>query len=224
MLLYPEQIVSNFIGSESESEITGFLHVLPKQLGEVWNVTRTFCLLVQPDTRSQRFLKPSTISRTMTAVMYRLLSMNFTTGSRDELVRIGLLVFTHHIFLQGKGIRIACYHILQTYQNHLMHSGLEKSIDDIPPQVMLWLLMVGCISMFDISKEAWLGKILKDYAAQCRVKSWKDLQRILKQCMWIPILDDRLGEQVWISLSGGSSPASKASIETIKQHDREWPC
>jgi hypothetical protein len=37
---------------------------------------------------------------TMAAVMYRLLHMSFSSGSIDEVIRLGLLSLSYHIVLQ----------------------------------------------------------------------------------------------------------------------------
>ncbi|KAI1074918.1 hypothetical protein F5B20DRAFT_573754 [Whalleya microplaca] len=171
---------------------------LDGDLAEAWFITRKFCLLTNLGTQTKMLMRPATIYGTMTAVMYRLLHMGFAAGSLDETLRLGLLAFTHHIFLQWQDMRLPCHHQFRhIYRNHLQVHPLE---DTVPPQLLMWLLMIGAVSVFGISEEPWLGDYLQRHFERCRVNTWKDLQAILKSFMWIPLLDGKHGEEVYNSL------------------------
>ncbi|KAL1599698.1 hypothetical protein SLS60_007501 [Paraconiothyrium brasiliense] len=135
---FPDQVLSSFDSAENP----GFLNALNPDLAEVWRVTRKFCLLVNLATQTRRQFHPSLIYDSMTSIMYRLLRMVFTNGSRDEALRLGLLVFTQHIFLQGQQIRLPSQPLSQWYRIHL--KAIETKLDSQrrPKQVTLWLLMV----------------------------------------------------------------------------------
>jgi hypothetical protein len=62
---------------------------------------------------------------------------------------------------------------------------------------MLWLLMTGANSVFSISDEAWLMGHLRKHANRCNVKTWKDMQGILKSFMWIGFLDEQPGKYIY---------------------------
>ncbi len=76
----------------------------------------------------------------------------------------------------------------------------------VPPQLMLWLLMVGALSVFRISDEAWLGEYLRKHSKRCQVHGWNHMQNSLKLLMWIPLLDELPGKHIYDSLQLGSEP------------------
>ena len=155
---------------------------------------RRFCLLVNLGTQTQRLIYPEIIDQTMISVIYRLLHMKFAVGSADEAVQLGLAAFTHHIFLQWEDIKLPQYPFLAHYRNCILNLDLA---DGASSSLMLWLLMIGAISMFDALGEAWLRDSLRVHAHRCQVRTWKGLQEALKSFMWVGLLDDRPGKQVY---------------------------
>jgi hypothetical protein len=187
---YPEQVI--LIYSQEDMQLVQDLN---GYLAEVWLVMRKFCLLV--DLGTQTVIQPAIIYGTMTAVMYRLLRMGFAAGTLNESSRLGLLAFTHHIFLQWQDMRLLCHPFSETYRNYLQVHALG---DTIPPRISLWLLMIGAMSFFGVLDKVWLADYFRRQAERCGVKTWKDGQEILKSSMWISLLDDNPGKQVYDSL------------------------
>ena len=66
---------------------------------------------------------------------------------------------------------------------------------------MLWLLMTGANSVFSISDEAWLMGHLREHADRCDVKTWKDMQDILKSFIWIALLEEQSGKYTYDMLN-----------------------
>ena len=195
---YPEQVISSFSTSIHSQEDMQLVQDRNGHLAEVWLVMRKFCLLANLGTQTRMLMQPATIYWTMTAVMYRLLRMGFAAGTLDESSRLGLLAFTHHIFLQWQDMRLPCHPFSESYRNYLQVHALG---DTIPPRISLWLLMIGAISLFSVSDELWLADYLRKQAERCGVKTWKDGQEILKSSMWISLLDDKSGKQIYDSLT-----------------------
>lgn len=203
---YPHQVASSFSRSVLSQEEMKFFQDLDEDLVQNWLVTRKFCLLTNLSTQTRMRMQPATIYGTMIAVMYRLLYMTFTAGSLDETIRLSLLAFTNHIFLQWQDVKPPCHHQFRdAYRNYLQIHAL----DTVPPQLQLWLLMIGAISIFDVSEDPWLSDYLRRQVKKCRINTWKDLQGILKSFMWIPLLDEKLGEEVYSSLT--SQPSASVS-------------
>ena len=195
---YPEQVISSFSRSISSQEDIQFVQDLNGHLAEVWLVMRKFCLLAELGTQTRMLIQPAIIYGTMTTVMYRLHRMGFAAGTLYESSRLGLLAFTHHNFLQWQDIRLSCHPFSGLYRNYLQAHALR---DIIPSRISLWLLMTGAISLFSVSDELWLADYLRKQAERCGVKTWKDGQEILKSCMWISLLDDKSGKQIYDSVT-----------------------
>lgn len=195
---YPEQVISSFSPDIYSREDTHLVQGLNEQLAEVWLVMKKFCLLVNLGTQTQMLIQPALIFGTMTAVMYRLIRMGFAVGTLDESLRLGLLAFTHHIFLQWQEMKLPHHPFSKSYRNYLQIHTLK---DTVPPRILLWLLMIGAISLFSVSDELWLADYLRCQAKNCRVKTWTDGQKVLKSSMWISLLDEKFGKQVYDSLT-----------------------
>jgi hypothetical protein len=194
LLDFPKQVVSGFGPKIRCVEDLPFVQDLDTELAEVWRVMKRFCLLADLGTQTRMRIPPATIYETMTAVMYRLVHMKFGPSSLDETVRLGLLAYTHHIFLQWKDICLPRHRFSERYRFCLADQTLE---DIIPAQVMLWLFMVGVVSIFRIPDEPWLGDCLRKEVDRCGIKNWIEMQQILKTCMWIPLLDEERGKQTY---------------------------
>jgi hypothetical protein len=208
---YPEQITLSF-GRQSHrtEEIPHFSNTLARDLGEVWRFTKKFCLLANLATQTQTLIEPAAIFGTMTAVMYRLLRMEYAAGSLDETIRLGLLAFTHHTFLQWKDIHLPRHGFSIRYRRYLLDHQLQ---DLVPSHVMLWLLMTGAVSTLNISAEPWLTACLRRQMTLCGVKSWKDMQEALKVCMWIPLLSQERAKQIYEWLDGvGDGGVERKSV------------
>ncbi|KAJ3454690.1 hypothetical protein MRS44_013290 [Fusarium solani] len=73
-----------------------------------------------------------------------------------------------------------------------------KAVDAVSPQLILWLLMAGAISVF--GDEEWLKNDLREYAEKCGVKRWKEMHKTLNSFMWISLLDEQLERNIYDSL------------------------
>ncbi|XDG09185.1 hypothetical protein ABKA04_008800 [Annulohypoxylon sp. FPYF3050] len=211
---YPDQVISSFSRSASSQEETQFVQDLDPNLAEIWIISRKFCLLTNLGTQTGMRMQPETIYRTMTAVMYRLFHMSFESGSLNETVRFGLLAFTHHVFLQWRGIKPSCRHQFRhAYRNYLQIHPLDTA----SPQLLMWLLTIGAVSLFSVLEEPWLRDKLERQVERCQVNTWTKLQEVLKSFMWVPLLDDKVGEEVYSSLtSQTSTPISRAQQELVQ--------
>ncbi|KAK8076519.1 hypothetical protein PG994_003791 [Apiospora phragmitis] len=175
---YPEQLIIKSVTGPCLSQDEKIGSTLNEDLARVWRTTRAFCLLANLGTQTRMLLPPEIIHGTMAAVMYRLFYMSFVADSLDETMRLGLLVFTHHIFLQWQDTRPFPHGFSAAYRQSLRHH--MSTGNSLPSDTMVWLLMIGAVSLFSISEEGWLRDSLREHFDTCQVKAWKDLQEILK--------------------------------------------
>ena len=147
--------------------------------------------------QSQQIINTEIIHDTMTSVMYRLLHKSFAAGVIDKAVQLGLLAFSYHLFIQWQDIKLPYQYFPKTYQDCIQSLRVA---DSVSPRLMLWLLTIGSISLFDISNETWLREYMREYIHRCQVKTWKEMQDILECFMWIALLDEHLGKQIYDEL------------------------
>ncbi|KAK7960910.1 hypothetical protein PG988_012124 [Apiospora saccharicola] len=205
---YPAQLSSKPITKLRPEQGLNFISMLDEDLAEAWRTTRSFCLLANLGTQTRMLLPPETIHGTMTAVMYRLFHMGFASGSFNETVRLGLLVSTYHIFLQWQDIRPPL--LMASLRRTTKVSAVTCLM------TMVWLLTVGAVSLFNIFEDDWLRDSLREHLDICQVRTWKELQEILKSQLWIQQLDDKSGKHVYDSLSGSLNP------QVDKEEVRMW--
>ncbi|CAG9988790.1 unnamed protein product [Clonostachys byssicola] len=164
---------------------------LDQHLLTVWKVLKRFCMLVNLAYQTQQLMRIEIIHQTVTSTMYRLFAFRFPSNSLDESVRLALLAFTHNVFIQWLDITIPNKPFTTKYQSHV--DGL-----DLSPPAMIWIYMIGVVSISDPARGGWGNRGLYKYCIRCGVKKWKGLQFILSSLLWIPLLDDIPGERVFI--------------------------
>lgn len=132
----------------------------------------------------------------MASVMYRLLNLEFDFGSLDETVRLGLLGFCAQVFLQWSRVKLPHHHLAKAYKDCLL--SLREAI---PPQMSLWLLLVGYISLFPKEDEQWLKPWIQTIFHLCGAASWNEVRVILKGYLWIDFVQDEVGAKAFNSIN-----------------------
>jgi hypothetical protein len=194
---FPKQLLPASGENLSNQNNSELIRTVDRDLATAWWVMRKFCLLVNLATQTRRPMYPKIIYETMVTVMYRLLHMSFAAGSVDEAIRLGLLAFCHHVFLQWQDVKLPRYRFLTTYRHCIVRLKLVVGVSS---QLMLWLLMTGANSLFQMSEEPWLKDELRNYVERCEVKAWKGMEGILRSFMWIELLDEQPWKQIYASL------------------------
>ncbi|OTB07723.1 hypothetical protein M426DRAFT_266956 [Hypoxylon sp. CI-4A] len=139
---YPEKLLP----TSSDDKMHGqddidLIQIADNDLGIAWRVMKRFCLFVNLGMQTQRLIHPELICETMIAVMYRLLHMGFADGSIDEAIRLGLLAFSYHVFLQWQDIKPTHAQFHHAYKTCILN--LSRT-DGIPSRLTLWLSINGC--------------------------------------------------------------------------------
>jgi hypothetical protein len=76
-----------------------------------------------------------------------------------------------------------------------------KVTDGVPLELVLWLLMVGVLSFFNLAEDASLRDVFREYANKCKVTTWSKMQELLKTFAWIELLDQHAGKSIFASLA-----------------------
>ncbi len=183
----------------SRNATTLFLDGLDDDLGQAWRVMSEFCAVINLAASSKQLISTTNFLDAMASVMYRLLHMGFANGSTNEAVRLTLLAFSSMAFLHYDRFGIPYTHFASSLRDCL--SRLEPSA--VSPQLLLWLLTIGALSVFDINAAAdrWVGTLLLSSMDLCEVRSWNQMRRQLVAFLWIDILHDHPGMAIFDSLS-----------------------
>jgi len=139
----------------------------------------------------------------MASVMYRLLDMRFEARSSDEAIRLGLLCFSCSVFLHWTQLGMSYPHLTSAFREGL--ARLTSTNSRISPQLVLWLLMAGAISVFDASDHEWPKPLLLANIGLCKIDSWSQMQDLLRSFIWIGLVHDKLGKRVFDLTVGPSA-------------------
>lgn len=191
---YPYHLLPDFDGTRMPEDLTKIIAHAGTDLATAWSVMRRFCLLANLGTQTHRLVSTTVIHETMASVMYRLISKDDTPDSSVEAVRLALLAYSYHIFLQWRGVKLPFYRLQTALRVCILVLQRDGQLSS---RFMLWMLVVGAVSVFDVHEEAWLRTALRHYASKCEVKTWEEAQAMLKSFLWLPILDHKSGRSVW---------------------------
>ncbi|KAH8807292.1 hypothetical protein F5884DRAFT_788896 [Xylogone sp. PMI_703] len=188
---YPDLIIPQHPPNESLNNIC-------EELVEVWAAAKGFCSLVNIAAENGYKLPEEILLNTMASITYRLLYMRFEISSLDEVIRLGLLAFASNIFLQWQDVRPTYDHFYATYKDCLLH---HRSLDDISPPLLLWLLIVGSISVFKESDDVWVEPWLRLSIETNEASRWCEARCHLDSIMWIGMIHDKPGEIAFDAVS-----------------------
>lgn len=188
------------VGKYSPYNSVVFFDDIDEELARAWRVMSDFCSVINFAADSGQRISTETFLDTMASVVYRLLDMRFEAGSSDEAIRLGLLTFSCSVFLQWRYLGMRYPHFTSMVRDCL--ARLKSS--QISSQLLLWLLMVGAVSVFDASDDEWLKPLLFVNIGLCEIDSWKKMQDLMKSFLWIGLVYDKPGKGVFDSTVGRS--------------------
>jgi len=145
-------------------------------------------------------LSDQILLNTMGSVMYALLRMNFSTNPMNEAIRLGMLAFCSHSFLERRGIHLPNAYLCENYKT-CFEDPNNRARGASP--FWMWFLMIGKISVFtsDTDDSAWIKPSLRENLGLNKDYSWLQLRLILKSFLWIDILHDAPGKIIVESVS-----------------------
>ena len=194
--LPPPSVQASYYNTTTKSTLPAFLNDLDHSLSTTFVVLRRFCTKVNAAADSRELLPKELLLETMASVAYRLLDMSYEIGSLNEAVRLGLLAFCSHIFLQWANMKPPLAQFSMLYKQSFI--SLRPPHDVKSSQVRIWLLMVGAVSVFDgLEDRLWVVPWLRDSVRSCNIVSWRQMQDLLVSFMWVGIVQDDSGKDVF---------------------------
>lgn len=130
----------------------------------------------------------------MISIHYRLVNLCFDAGTMDEVIRLALLAFASNIFLQWCDVRTRYQNLTEYLRTALFL--LNEGSDVIPAQIVLWLYIIGRISVLDEADQVWFRPALATVLQSMKLKSWDEVRLLLKSILWIDVLLDPPAKQM----------------------------
>jgi hypothetical protein len=181
--------------TDSKHDSATFVEDIDHELAQAWTIISDFCSVINFAVDSELRISTETFLDTMASVVYRLLYMHFETGSKDEAIRLGLVAFLCSVFLQWKHLGMSYPHFTSMFRSCLVGIASER----VTSELMVWLLMVGSVSVFDESDDGWLKPLLRVNISLCGIDDWNKMQELAKRFMWIGLVYDKPGKMVFES-------------------------
>ncbi|KAH8777930.1 hypothetical protein F5882DRAFT_502748 [Hyaloscypha sp. PMI_1271] len=181
--------------TDSRQDSATFVEDIDHELAQAWTIMSDFCSVINFAVDSELRISTEIFLDTMTSVVYRLLYMHFETGSKDEAIRFGLIAFLCSVFLQWKHLGMSYPHFTSTFISCLVGIVSER----VSSEFMVWLLMVGSVSVFDKSDDGWLKPLLRVNISLCEIDDWSEMQELVRGFMWIGLVYDKPGKMVFES-------------------------
>lgn len=183
---------------------------ISSDLQQAWTAMEKFCLSINCAARHNRRLPKEILLTNMGSVMYRIVRMKCEPSSVDEAIRLGLLAFSSHIFLRVQDVPIPHTYFPNLYRDCLL--GLPSGA--IPPLSLVWLLMVGGISLFTAADDHWFLPWLRSCLDTLEANHWDELRDRMKRFLWIEVLHDKPGRAIFDTVCPGSGGNALGSKET----------
>lgn len=172
---------------------------LCSEFNTLWIAASDFCLSINEayEEAGDKITK-ETFVHAMGSIMYRLLHTQYQQGSLEETCRLGLLAFLSPIFLQWTKYELADPRFTSSYRNSLELLHRDNAIQ---PPILLWLLVVGALSMsHEPENYAWIRPLLCSHIKLCNIVSWEDMKELLRLSLWVDNLYDEPCESLLMSL------------------------
>ncbi len=198
--------------SSSPSNLSNSFFLHEPKLSVVFQDLLSFTVLLNaPSSDSSRYtprLQDTQYQNYICSIQYRLLRLQDQLISiLDESTRLAMLALLTTTF-QVAGQRAKYPHLERRFREFCRATGAGT-----PPEVTLWLLVVGTMSVFRIDgedtewmAESWRARIPAGW-------DWDDAHKRLRGFPWIGVLHDEAGRVAFEALcrkahdSGGTSPS-----------------
>ena len=145
-------------------------------------------------------IEPLDLQEAIASMGYRLLRFQ-PMGSPsprtklESVCHVALTALMTTLFLQIDRRRFLQYPLVGQRLREVVSSGLDNE----HPDIILWLLFLGGISVAREDDEGWLFDQVQHAARAASIRDWKDLHRRLLRLPWIRSLHDADAERLWYS-------------------------
>lgn len=195
-LKHPVKHAPQESGSNS---INRFIQATDENLYHTWKDLQAFCRLCNLASQTPHKLLPNTFSEIMESILYRLINLSFESMPVLDAIRLGMMIFASHVFLQWRGMRQRQTQLDDDFGHVLlMVKNLKGS--ETSPELILWLLVLWHTCSTTMPEKDALTGWLRSLVKQLGLDTWKDVRAVLKPLMWIDVLFDKSLAQLFDSL------------------------
>lgn len=183
-------------GSHVSNALPRCLKAVDDRVSEIWCSLASFTALIEFAAASQQKMSTSMYLESMTSTLYRLVSFALPQQALDELLRLALLMFACSAFLQWRTCGMPYTQLAIDFRKTL--SAVDST--DLDPEFELWLILIASIAVLEESDQIQLEARFRRCLLACHADSWLDVREIARAFLWIPLIHDRPGQQLYAFL------------------------
>lgn len=190
----PNSGIQQNIPTDATSPIEKFIRSsLDTRLQSIWDDLRNFSQLAEITHQAGKLLDPSFVNEVLIATMYRLLHLDFSRYTVNELLRLGLLAYATSVFLQDQ-LASNRYQYIAVELRQLITS-LHHQGSTMPCEIRLWLVLVAGMLDPSCTVDQLLMESIASADAAKGSKTWSEVRSTLKAVMWISFIHDQQGQK-----------------------------
>ena len=130
-------------------------------------------------------------------------SSNAMNNEIHESLRLGMLAFSTTIFLQMANLSMRFDHLAGSLEAALRTLHIPTATDRNGWEMRLWLLFVVGISILGDRIGGWLRENVLQVLDVLKLNTWKKVRFILKDHLWIDMIHDSMGEEMFRRYAAG---------------------
>lgn len=155
----------------------------------------SLCLAVNFVAENQLPIDPFSFDEDTTCIAHDLLtSYNPAHRNAEQACLIVALILVQTLTRERPFAKRGPARIAQALKENLQ--SLES--EAVPPELMLWILLMGSLVSINTDERDWFHQKLRDFQhSRNDLRMWENARSQLKQTFWIDAIHDRLGEVMW---------------------------
>ena len=119
----------------------------------------------------------------------------------ESACHIGLVVLSTTLFIQIGRRRFLKYTLVGQYLKDVVEAGVDEGDNDL----LLWLLLLGGISVLGGLEERWLAPRIRHVSHSLGISSWEGVRQTLNELPWINALHSEPGKVLWETAMNNSA-------------------
>lgn len=146
-------------------------------------------------------MDPSVFQELIISIGYRLVHFRPLNEQRpskwiDAAYHIGLITFVSTLYLQMGPRRSLKYKLVGKY----LRDVIDQAAPTIDSDVVLWLLLLGAISVISDLDRVWFAVKLQECSCMLAIDDWDTLHEHLSRFPWIQSLHSESAKALWLSV------------------------
>ncbi|KAL2373783.1 hypothetical protein BDBG_02104 [Blastomyces gilchristii SLH14081] len=177
---------------------------LDPKLLNIWADIREFSRAANKADETGVKMSKSLVSQFSTSIPYRLLHLQFDPLSLPELLRLCMLAYVKNLLVKIRSVGRKMASLANKLEVALRAQQFFPETSCEMAELLLWSTFVAAISIFDNFDAGWLQVLMVQTISTLGLGTWTEVRGVVKRFLWIDMIFDQPGMQVFEWISRGS--------------------